>query len=245
MVDQETFAALLPRAYEWAKEQEQFVLARGNPLGARHTADACLAGVKNWERIRILVVDRIPMPEDPALAEAAKRSGIITKDTRCMGFGYALIVRVDDWHDRELILHNLFTSPNASAAADWKTGFAIISVIGQIAPTSPLAHSKRKLVASRARSVLRTSPLNQPPHFEQDGLALRPFLRGKNYETEYCRFGGVSSLAHLRNGTAKRKGNRLRSEQQPSKGNTETDSARAPLRLAKRKTQSASNVRQG
>ena len=107
MVDQETFAALLPRAYDWAKEQEQFVLARGNPLGARHTADACLAGVKNWERIRILVVDRIPMPEDAALAEAAKRSGIITKDTRCMGFGYALIVRVDDWHDRELILHNL------------------------------------------------------------------------------------------------------------------------------------------
>jgi hypothetical protein len=107
VVDQETFEHLLPLAYEWAKEQEQFVLARGNPLGARHTADAHLAGVKDWERIRILVVDRIPMPEDPALAEAAKRIGIITKDTRCMGFGYALIVRVDDWHDRELILHNL------------------------------------------------------------------------------------------------------------------------------------------
>jgi hypothetical protein len=43
VVDQETFEHLLPLAYEWAKEQEQFVLARGNPLGARHTADAHLA----------------------------------------------------------------------------------------------------------------------------------------------------------------------------------------------------------
>jgi hypothetical protein len=41
------------------------------------------------------------------LAEASKRIGIITEDTRCMGFGSALIIRVDAWSDRELILHNL------------------------------------------------------------------------------------------------------------------------------------------
>jgi len=37
----------------------------------------------------------------------SRRTGVITEDTRCMGFGYALIVRVDAWSDRELILHNL------------------------------------------------------------------------------------------------------------------------------------------
>jgi hypothetical protein len=107
VVDQETFEHLLPLAYNWAKAQEDFVLARGNPLSPRHKRDADLAGVQDCARVRVLVIDRIPLPEDPELAEAAKRLGILTEDTRCMGFGHALIIRVDDWNDRELILHNL------------------------------------------------------------------------------------------------------------------------------------------
>ena len=107
MVNQETFESLLPLAYHWAKAQEDFVLARGNPLSPRHKRAADLAGVQDCAAVRVLVVDRIPLPEDPELAEAAKRLGILTEDTRCMGFGHALIIRVDDWNDRELILHNL------------------------------------------------------------------------------------------------------------------------------------------
>jgi hypothetical protein len=107
VVDQETFEHLLPLAYHWAKAQEDFVLARGNPLGPRHTRDANLVGVQDCAGVRVLVVDRIPSPENPDLAEAARRIGIITEDTRGMGFGHALIIRVDAWNDRELILHNL------------------------------------------------------------------------------------------------------------------------------------------
>lgn len=107
MVDQETFEQLLPLAYQWAKAQEEFVLARGNPLGTRHAHDASLVGVQDSARVRVLVVDRIPLPENPELAEASKRVGIITEDTRCAGFGHALIIRGDAWNDRELILHNL------------------------------------------------------------------------------------------------------------------------------------------
>ena len=107
MVDQQTFQSLLPLAYQWAKAQEEFVLARGNPLGPRHARDADLAGVQDCARLRVLVVDRIPLPEDPELAKASKRIGIITEDTRCVGLGHALIIRGDAWNDRELILHNL------------------------------------------------------------------------------------------------------------------------------------------
>lgn len=107
VIDQEKFEQLLPFAYEWAKEQEKFILSHGNPLSARHMADARLAGVQDCARVRVLVVDRIPLPEDPDLAEACRRIPIITEDTRCVGFGYALIIRVDAWNDRELILHNL------------------------------------------------------------------------------------------------------------------------------------------
>ena len=107
MVDQDTFEHLLGLAYQWVKTQEEFVLKHGSALSTRQLADAHLAGVRNPGRIKMLVVDRIPLPEDPQLAEISRRTGVITEDTRCMGFGYALIVRVDAWNDRELILHNL------------------------------------------------------------------------------------------------------------------------------------------
>jgi hypothetical protein len=107
VVDQEIFEQLLPLAYQWAKTQEEFALARGVALAPRHIADAERAGVNDISRIRVLVVDRIPLPENEELAQAARRMGIITEDTRCIGFGYALIIRADAWNDRELILHNL------------------------------------------------------------------------------------------------------------------------------------------
>lgn len=104
--DQNTFDKLLPIAIQWAKAQEAFVLRHGSSLSVRNLADAKLAGIKEPSRVRVLVVDRIPMPDDPNLAEASKRVGIVTDDTRCMGFGHALIIRVDAWNDRETILHN-------------------------------------------------------------------------------------------------------------------------------------------
>ena len=106
-IDQETFEHLLQVAYQWAKAQEDFVLGRGTPLGPQHIADALRAGVQDPSRVRVLVVDRIPVPDHKELAEAARRTGIITHDTRCVGFGHVLIVRADSWGDRELILHNL------------------------------------------------------------------------------------------------------------------------------------------
>jgi hypothetical protein len=107
VIDQSTFEELLSLACQWTKEQEEFVMQHGNSLGPRHMADAILAGVKKPGRVKMLVVDRIALPDNPQLAEASKRTGIVTEDTKCMGFGYALIVRVDAWNDRELLLHNL------------------------------------------------------------------------------------------------------------------------------------------
>jgi hypothetical protein len=107
MVDEKAYKELVPVAYQWAKEQEEFVLAHGAPLSSKHMEDAARAGVQDRARIRVLVVDRIPLPDDPALAEGARRTGIITIDTRCVGFGHAVIVRADSWGDRELLLHNL------------------------------------------------------------------------------------------------------------------------------------------
>lgn len=107
MVDQETFERLLPLAYQWARNWEGLALAKGVPLGSQQLVDAELAGVQDCARVRVLVVDRIPMPEDPELADAARRSQIIVDASRCVGFGYAIIIRADAWSDRELLVHNL------------------------------------------------------------------------------------------------------------------------------------------
>jgi len=107
VINQETFNRLLPAACDWAKAQEEFILARGVPLGARQAEDAAKVGVRDVGRVRVLIVEKIPLPEDVDLAEAAKRAGIITDASRGMAIGHAIIIRADCWGDRELFLHQL------------------------------------------------------------------------------------------------------------------------------------------
>jgi hypothetical protein len=94
-------------ASEWAKAQETFILQQGVPLSAAQTADARRAGVQNPGRIRILVVDRVPLPESKELAEAARKAQIITDASRGMAIGHGIIIRADSWKNRELLLHQL------------------------------------------------------------------------------------------------------------------------------------------
>jgi hypothetical protein len=107
MIDQETFQHLLPLAYQWAKAQEEFILARGASLGRAQIVDARLVGVQDYSRVRVLVVDRIPLPDHKELAEAAARTDVITSASRGVAIGHGIIIRADRWGDRELILHQL------------------------------------------------------------------------------------------------------------------------------------------
>ena len=106
-IDQTTYEQLLPIAHEWAKVQEAFILAHGSPLTEEQTADAHRVGVRDSSRIRVLVVDRIPLPDNVALADAARRAQIITSASTGVAIGHAIMIRADRWGDRELLLHNL------------------------------------------------------------------------------------------------------------------------------------------
>lgn len=107
MIDQKTFEDLLPFACQWAKAQEEFILARGAALTPRQAEDARRVGVQNCDRVKVLVVDRIPLPDNEELAEAARRTHIITDASRGVAIGYGIIIRADRWGDRELLLHQL------------------------------------------------------------------------------------------------------------------------------------------
>jgi hypothetical protein len=107
VIDQKTFEQLSPLAYEWAKAQEEFVLAHGAPLGPTHAADARRVAVQDCDRVRVLVVDRIPLPDNEELADAARRAHIVTEASRGVAIGHGIIIRADCWGDRELLLHQL------------------------------------------------------------------------------------------------------------------------------------------
>lgn len=107
MINQDTFDRMLPVACEWAKAQEQFVLSGGTPLDDRYATDARRVGVRDVHRVRLLVVDRMPLPENAELAEAAMHTQIITEASRGVALGHGIIIRADAWGDRELVLHQL------------------------------------------------------------------------------------------------------------------------------------------
>jgi hypothetical protein len=107
VIDQKTFERLLPAACEWAKAQEKLILSRGAPLASQHAADASRVGVQDCSRVRVLVVERLLLPDDESLAGVARNNSIITAATRGAGIGHGIIIRADCWGDRELLVHQL------------------------------------------------------------------------------------------------------------------------------------------
>jgi hypothetical protein len=105
MFEQKHFDRLAPLACQWAKIQESYILEHGVPLTKRQIADAVRAGVQQTERVRILVADRIPLPDDKELADAARRAQIITDASRAVAIGHGIIIRADTWNNREQLLH--------------------------------------------------------------------------------------------------------------------------------------------
>lgn len=107
MIDQKDFERLTPLACKWAKDQEAYILQQGVPLAGAQIADARRAGVQDPGRVRVLVVDRIPLPDDKELADAARHAQIITDASRAVAIGHGIIIRADSWQNRELLLHQL------------------------------------------------------------------------------------------------------------------------------------------
>ena len=66
---------VLPVACAWAAEQEAVILRDGVALTASQTDDARQIGVAHPERVRLRVVEQIPLPLHPMLRDAAEVTG--------------------------------------------------------------------------------------------------------------------------------------------------------------------------
>jgi hypothetical protein len=107
MVTQEQFDGLLPLACAWAEEQERIILHHGVPLTPAQIADGARIGVTHPEKVRLLSVDSIPIPEHPALLEAAQATQLNTPQTAGLTLRYGIFIRADCWHDNRLVFHEL------------------------------------------------------------------------------------------------------------------------------------------
>ena len=107
MITQEQFKVLLPLATAWAEEQEGVILRDGIPLNKLQMTDAQILGINQPEKVRLLNVAVIPLPDDPLLKAAAQSIQLITPRTIGLTLRYGIFVRSDFWGDRSLIVHEL------------------------------------------------------------------------------------------------------------------------------------------
>jgi hypothetical protein len=96
---------MAPRAIAWAESLSADARERGAALTPRQLALARASGVRDPARIRVLAVDRIPLPEDPSLKAAALKVGLSQGSAAGMTLGYAVVVRREYADDVQLLSH--------------------------------------------------------------------------------------------------------------------------------------------
>jgi hypothetical protein len=103
----EQFEMLLPLACEWAAKQEQRILATGEALSEAMLAVARQLGVKERERVRLLYVPEIPLPDDPVLRAATLQTEFLSPRTRGLTLRYGIFIRSDCGSDPTMVIHEL------------------------------------------------------------------------------------------------------------------------------------------
>ena len=107
VLSEEDLIKLIPRAIVWAQDQEQQILQNGVPLSNTQLEDARIISLKCPEKVRLLNVNQIPLPEDPELKLAAQAIGLITPNTIGLTLQYGIFIRTDHWNDRGTVRHEL------------------------------------------------------------------------------------------------------------------------------------------
>ena len=107
MITPEQFQALLPIACAWAQEQESIILRDGVSLTASQMSDAKRIGIIYPDRVKLRVVDVIPLPTHPALRVAAEEIGLISPLTAGLTLRYGIFIQSDSWGEKRLAVHEL------------------------------------------------------------------------------------------------------------------------------------------
>ena len=96
---------MTPRVIDWAERLAYRSLREGAALEPRFAEIARSMGVRDVQKVRIVVVDQIPLPEDPHLKVAAGSVGLAQGSAAGMTLGHAVIVHRGYERDVRLLSH--------------------------------------------------------------------------------------------------------------------------------------------
>jgi len=84
---------LLLEAIAWADTQAAHCAGSGRPLDDGEAQLARSVGVTRPDRVRVALVDTLPIPRDPALRSAALASGLLGGGTVGLTLGHSVFIR--------------------------------------------------------------------------------------------------------------------------------------------------------
>lgn len=87
---QQNLPQLIPAAVTWAEEHARYIERAGKPLSESWMEVARSVGVEHAERVRIAVVDEMPLPGDELLQAAALSTGLLGPHTSGLTLGYGI-----------------------------------------------------------------------------------------------------------------------------------------------------------
>jgi hypothetical protein len=92
----------LPQAIEWVEIRSAEIISKGKPLTAAGIKVARSVGVLDPKRIRVELVEILPLPDDQMLRDVALQSGLIDPDMAGGTFGYGIYACKDQATNRLL-----------------------------------------------------------------------------------------------------------------------------------------------
>ena len=98
---------ILPRALEWYDRVEAELLPQGRRLSEAEMAVARQLGVIRPERVRIVVLENFPMPEDRELRAEAQRYGLGSVSEGARAIGYVIMLKPRFMKSSTVIAHEL------------------------------------------------------------------------------------------------------------------------------------------
>lgn len=98
---------LVPIATFWVVRQQRRILAQGVPLSTLQMEDAQALGIQYPDRVRLLMLSRVPLPLGSLARLARPLVGTSFSDTSGLTAFYGIYLRSEVAHDRNLIAHEL------------------------------------------------------------------------------------------------------------------------------------------
>jgi hypothetical protein len=96
---------MAPRVIAWAEKLSTESRAKGLVLTPPELRIARASGVRDAAKIRLVIVDQIPLPNEPELKAAALNVGFSRSSTAGMTLGYAVLVRRGYENNTRLLSH--------------------------------------------------------------------------------------------------------------------------------------------